>query len=272
LTVDPYKYFHSLTETEQDRLFDRNDAQAIRNGADIYRVVNIRDVGLAKPRNGRLGWQARRYGTPSKLTIDDIYTAADADRDLAMRLMRENGSSPGSRSLGGTSSATCPTISPPGSSAVAAPAKGATLAYRKAVASGVRDPLEPATQTAAERRLHTAVLMKQAVDRGSNPFAVNTCTEPSDSAGAVPRGPALEQIARSNSGSSPASSGSSRPYLMRRSSLEESQIQHRHRSRPQSFGFVPVAPVRSLGRRHSVRSDTIVGYSFDGVLPANACR
>jgi hypothetical protein len=178
LTVDPYKYFHSLTETEQDRLFDRNDAQAIRDGADIYRVVNIRDVGLAKPRNGRLGWQARRYGTPSKLTIDDIYTAAGADRGLAIKLMRENGFITGEQVAGGNILGNVPNDLAAGVLGRGGTRKGATLAYRKAVASGVRDPLEPATQTAAERRLHTAVLMKQAVDRGSNPFAANTARNP----------------------------------------------------------------------------------------------
>jgi hypothetical protein len=178
LTVDPYRYFHSLTETEQDRLFDRNDAQAIRDGADIYRVVNVRDVGLAKVRNGRLGWQARRYGTPSKLTIDDIYTAAGADRDLAVRLMRENGFITGEQVAGGNILGNVPNDLAAGVLGRGGTRKGATVAYRKAVASGVRDPLEPATQTAAERRLHTAVLMKQAVDRGSNPFAANTARNP----------------------------------------------------------------------------------------------
>lgn len=39
---NPYEYFHSLSRAEQDRIFTAAGAQAIRDGADIYQVVNVR--------------------------------------------------------------------------------------------------------------------------------------------------------------------------------------------------------------------------------------
>lgn len=184
-TVDPYAYFRSLSEKDQNRVWGATDAQAIRDGGDIYRVVNIRARGLAddalKNTAGRnRGWQSRRWDTPSKMTINDIYDAART-RDEAIQLMRDNGFITGEQVAGGNLKGNAP--SEFGEMAAGAlgrggARKGATAAYRAAVRSGVRDPLEPATQTAAERRLHQAYLAKQAVDRGSNPFAVNSARNP----------------------------------------------------------------------------------------------
>lgn len=168
LTVDPYAYFRSLDRAAQDKLMGAADAQAIRDGADIYRVANVRMRGLAK--SGKRGWQARRYGSPSKMTIDDVYAAAGSDRDLAVRLMRENGFLVGSQVAGGEILGNVPNPFAAGRMGRGGTRKGATLAYRKAVSTGARDPLEPATQTAAERRLHSAWLMHQAVEAGRNPF------------------------------------------------------------------------------------------------------
>jgi hypothetical protein len=178
LTVDPYAYFHSLDKPAQDRMFGKADAQAIRDGADIYRVSNVRMRGLANTK-GRAGWQARRYGSPSKMTIDDVYAAAGDDRAKAIRLMRENGFIvDGGQTAGGAILGNVPNDLAAGKLGRGGTRKGATLAYRKAIRTGERDPLEPATQTAAERRLHSAFLMKQAVDRGSNPFAGNSARNP----------------------------------------------------------------------------------------------
>jgi hypothetical protein len=177
LTVDPYAYFRSLDRQGQDKLFGKADAQAIRDGADLYRVANVRMRGLSKAK-GRAGWQARRYGSPSKMTIDDVYAAAGDDRDAAVRLMRENGFLVGEQRAGGEILGNVPNDFAAGRMGRGGTRKGATLAYRRAIRTGERDPLEPATQTAAERRLHSAFLMKQAVDRGSNPFAGNSARNP----------------------------------------------------------------------------------------------
>jgi hypothetical protein len=40
--ADPKAYFDSLSPAEQDRVFTKSGAQAIRDGADIGRVVNAR--------------------------------------------------------------------------------------------------------------------------------------------------------------------------------------------------------------------------------------
>lgn len=42
LTVDPYEYFNSLSEQEQDKHFTAAGAQAIRDGSDLFQVVNAR--------------------------------------------------------------------------------------------------------------------------------------------------------------------------------------------------------------------------------------
>jgi len=184
-TVDPYAYFNGLPAAEQNRLFGKNDAQALRDGGDIYRVVNIRSRGLSddalKSSGDRRGWQSRRWDTPSKMTVDDVYRTA-RNRDDAVRLLRENGFITGDQVAGGNLKGNAGGGQfgdlAAGALGRGGTRKGATAAYRKAVASNVRDPLEPATQTAAERRLHTAVLRKQAVDRGSNPFAANSQRDP----------------------------------------------------------------------------------------------
>lgn len=187
LTVDPYAYFEGLSAKEQDRLFGKRDAQAIRDGGDMYRVVNIRSRGLAddalKNTAGRnRGWQSRKWDAPSKMTIDDIYASAK-NRDDAIRLMSNNGFITGEQVAGGNLKGNVPSEFgdlAAGAMGAGGARKGATAAYRKAVASGIRDPLEAATQTAAERRLHSAYLMKQATDRGSNPFGGNSRRNPLD--------------------------------------------------------------------------------------------
>lgn len=42
LTTDPYEYFRSLPEAEQNRTFTKAGAKAIRDGADVFQVVNAR--------------------------------------------------------------------------------------------------------------------------------------------------------------------------------------------------------------------------------------
>jgi hypothetical protein len=179
LTTDPYRYFQSLGKGEQDRLFGQNDAQAIRDGGDIYRVSNTRFRGLSddavKLNGSRRGWQSRRWDSPSKMTVDAVYASAKGDRALARKLLEENGYITGPQVGGGNLAGNNPGglfgDLAAGQAGRGGTRAGATAAYRRAIASGVRDPLDPATQTAAERRLQTAYLRKQAVDAGRNPFA-----------------------------------------------------------------------------------------------------
>jgi hypothetical protein len=186
LTIDPYAYFHSLSAQDQNRIFGKRDAQAIRDGGDIYKIINTRSRGLADDKLKRTpghnrGWQSRRWDTPSELTVDDIYDRA-RNRDEAIEMLGQYGYITGDQRAGGNQ------IGNAGGGIfgdLAAGAlgrggtrKGAARAYREAIRTGTRDPLEPATQTAAERRLHSAYLAHQAVTQGRNPFATNTAREP----------------------------------------------------------------------------------------------
>lgn len=81
LTIDPRAYFRTLDEKTQDRLFGKNDAQAIRDGADINQVVNIRGRGFSAK-------QLRR--DPDLMTVDHIYEQATS-REEAIELLRLNG-------------------------------------------------------------------------------------------------------------------------------------------------------------------------------------
>jgi hypothetical protein len=49
--TDPKRYFRSLSDTDQDRVFGKAGAEAIRNGADPAQVVNVtgRASGLSAP-------------------------------------------------------------------------------------------------------------------------------------------------------------------------------------------------------------------------------
>lgn len=115
LTLDPDAYFESLTADEQDRLFGKAGAQAIRDGADMAQVVNARR-GMQKAqvfgrdsvittegttRRGRanqaLTTSRRNTGgtrdsgaAPIRLMPESIYEAAK-DRDDAVRLLALHG-------------------------------------------------------------------------------------------------------------------------------------------------------------------------------------
>ena len=82
--TDPADYFNRLSVAEQDRVFTKSGARAIRDGADIGRVENIRMRGLGTAK------AARQYGTPSRLTVDDIYRVAGT-RTNAIRLLTLEG-------------------------------------------------------------------------------------------------------------------------------------------------------------------------------------
>jgi hypothetical protein len=82
--TDPTEYFNSLTPAQQDKAFTKNGARAIRDGADVSRVVNVNQRGLGTAK------AARRYGTPSRMTVDDIYKQAGT-RANAVRMLQQEG-------------------------------------------------------------------------------------------------------------------------------------------------------------------------------------
>lgn len=92
----PERYFESLTEDEQDRIFTKSGAEAIRLGADMGQVVNARR-GMRKAqvagRNVRVTTEgATRRGRASGLRVrlmpESILEIAGNDRDEAIRLLR----------------------------------------------------------------------------------------------------------------------------------------------------------------------------------------
>lgn len=108
------KWFHTLPVAEQDRIFTKDGAQAIRDGADLNQVVNARrgmdtaqiggrtavitregvtSRGLAGKQFGDLRKRpGDRYRSASRPRImpETIYTAAPS-REEAIRLLRVNG-------------------------------------------------------------------------------------------------------------------------------------------------------------------------------------
>lgn len=156
---DPYEYFKSLTTEQQDKMFrphgvsrekaaqiGKSNARAIRDGADVFRIENVRLRGLATAK-GNL-----RYGTPSRMTVDDIYRTAGT-RTNAIRLMEREGyitsagQVPGGAILGQREGF--------GALGKGGNARAASDAVTDARA-GVRDPLNRYTMTSAERRLYDA--------------------------------------------------------------------------------------------------------------------
>ena len=109
---DPRKLFDAMSRAEQDRVFGRAGAEAIRHGADIAQVVNARRGmataggrrftsegatarGLAGRRLGELAKQPggglyRRSQIP-RLMPEQILLEAAGDRDEAIRLLRRFG-------------------------------------------------------------------------------------------------------------------------------------------------------------------------------------
>ncbi len=107
---DPMTHFNSLSETEQNRQFTKAGADAIRDGADISRVVNARRGALGLSSPGRLTAEEQKamrggrkdfghldrvdvYGRPLYTTTEASTARSDVGRRLngkAPRLMPES--------------------------------------------------------------------------------------------------------------------------------------------------------------------------------------
>lgn len=83
--VSPEDAFAALSEAEQDAVFTRASAEAIRAGADMGRVVNARQstyipTGRRTPR-----------GTPTRRTVEDLLAMAGTDRNRFLALLDSAG-------------------------------------------------------------------------------------------------------------------------------------------------------------------------------------
>src|SRR5690606_374096 len=88
ITTSPRAIFESMPPEEQDRVFGKDGAQAIRDGADMARVVNARR-GMYTTGGLRLTREAttrRGIGRPVRLMPEEIYRQANGNRDEALRL------------------------------------------------------------------------------------------------------------------------------------------------------------------------------------------
>ena len=158
LIHDPYEYFESLSEAEQDRLYTKAGAQAIRDGSDLFQVVNSRrgmsyaGVSSDGTRRGQRASMTTREGTTrrgyyggttsgaaKRLTPEAIY-ARNLPREQTLNLLRSNG----------------------------------YLLSQGQVPEGAIRGLGPvipkADLTAAEQRVQTARLQWEAAREGRNPF------------------------------------------------------------------------------------------------------
>ena len=147
LRTDPYAFFNSLSPDAQTKLFGRIEARAIREGGDIYRVMNTKVRGLGSARG------AAKYGTPTRMTVDDIFRVA-GNRTNAIRLMEQEGYITGPQVRGGNILGRF--FEGAGQLGKGGVAKAATDAVIQSRITGIRDPLNRYTMTAAERRLYDA--------------------------------------------------------------------------------------------------------------------
>lgn len=139
-TTDPYSYFNSLSEAEQNKLLGAASAEAVREGSDIYQVVNAkRGRSLDKMTTTEGTTRRGNFGRTGRLTPDGIY-AQNLSRTETRILLERNGYIlPGGQVPGGS---------------IRSPSMG----------SG--SPL-----TAADRRLRDSQLRYEAVLAGRNPYS-----------------------------------------------------------------------------------------------------
>lgn len=92
LTVDPDRYFKSLSKEAQDSAFGVAGAQAIRDGADITQVVNVRR-GMSTAQTNLAGWIPKGRLTTQSVYGQQIATTTEGvtRRGLAYQAMSKAG-------------------------------------------------------------------------------------------------------------------------------------------------------------------------------------
>lgn len=157
--TDPYQHFNALSESEQNRIYTKAGAESIRNGADIYQVVNSRrgmtesgrftSEGAGKRGFYRTGSQAGRSGR-RRLSVGEIMRRAEGNKDRFAQMLTEYGylTEYGQVSAG----AIFGDREGYGQFGRGGRRVGAREAVKSARRTGVRDPRSRYTMTAAERR------------------------------------------------------------------------------------------------------------------------
>lgn len=199
--VDLRRTFESMSRVEQDKTFTINGAQAIRDGADIGRVVNarrgmatagetrtrIRSDGLVvnerirRQTTTRVGGRdifttTEAAGRKPRLMPEEIYRIAGSDRGEARRLLRSNGylsdarpriARPAPPKIAGPAPARDPVMHVPASRPVAGPVRK-TLQDR--VEGGVVSREKLAGGQVAETSLVTLTDGSKAVLKSAKPI------------------------------------------------------------------------------------------------------
>ena len=174
LVEDPYEYFRGLSEAEQDRVFTKAGAQALRDGADISQVVNSRR-GMTPNGNFTVEGTSRRGYAHSllkprqrRMTPELIYRQADGSRDRAVELLKEHGYIvPGGQVAGGALRGQREGFGALGRGGTRKSASEAVLEARR---TGIRDPQNRYTMTEAERRVYDARRRYEVAMSGVSPY------------------------------------------------------------------------------------------------------
>jgi hypothetical protein len=169
LMHDPYEYFHSLSPEAQDKAYTKAGAQAIRDGGDIFQVVNSRrgmkPGGLltteGTSRRGNFGRNGPR------LTPEAIYGKGLSREATLKELERYGYILPGGQNPLGVIRGQAEGSGQLGRGGTRVGAREAVLRARE---TGVRDPNVRATMTAAELRAFDAQSRWESLQKGVNPF------------------------------------------------------------------------------------------------------
>lgn len=171
---DPYEAFDSMTDVEQDAVFGAANAKALREGADIFQVVNSKrgmtPNGLFTTEGAtRRGYAGQRLKPGQRrATPELIYRWAGNDRTKAQALLKEHGYIlPGGRNPLGSIRGQREGFGAMGRGGTRKAVSQAVLDARR---TGIRDPRSRYTMTAAERRLDDAEQDWLKVLQGKNPW------------------------------------------------------------------------------------------------------
>lgn len=175
LIHDPYEYFGSLSAVEQDRIYTKAGAQAIRDGSDLFQVVNSRrgmkPGGLltteGTTKRGNFGKNGPR------LTPDAIYGKGLSRAETLRELERYGYILPGGQNPLGVIRGQAEGFGQMGRGGTRV---GAREAVEQARRTGERNPTIRATATAAERRVIDARADWDAARAGRNPYGKTPLT------------------------------------------------------------------------------------------------
>jgi len=169
LVHDPYEYFKSLSPEDQDKNYTKAGAQAIRDGGDIFQVVNsrrgVKPGGLITSEGTSKRGNFGRNGP--RLTPEAIYSKGLSRAETLSELERFGYILPGGQNPLGVIRGQAEGFGQLGRGGTRVGAREAVLRARE---TGVRDPNVRATMTAAELKAFDAQSRWDSVRQGVNPF------------------------------------------------------------------------------------------------------